>query len=309
MPTFDITGSGGVQASSSTTFGGLLVYTKRVPPINGGCKVWNLPPSTVAQNKLTYLPFQGGIVVGGTSVVSHTQTPTGGAELSGTSDNSVNYLITGNCIVNGSATVNAVYNIYQNAGQFITTPLPALVSGKAIATAEVLTDYFLPESCADSGESGSIWLNKTRIIAEDASYVTTTLDGSGRSTGLNCYFNFSLPSNCSLLGAAVKVIGKWHTSLPDAATHQVHLLANGNIDSISIGSDSYSFINPLGNQTISFGDIDDPVSSWVYGSTNIPSSVINSDFGITYYFISTLDDSCFIDTVLMKIKYALNINV
>ena len=79
---------------------------------------------------------------------------------------------------------------------------------------------------------------------------------------------------------------------------------------ITYGQVADNFINTIKSQKIIFGSVDNPITDWV-SSSDIPDDDIINDstnFGVVYYFEGMLDNTAFIDTMYLKIKYRQNIN-
>lgn len=309
--TFNSSGSGGVSCNSVSTLGNPLVSLIQSEVAIGNCLV-----SGEAIESIIYLPFNGGVIVGGDSIDIIECPAEGGISCSGEAGLEVIYLVNGNCLASGTAEVQATYNILASSiplGQgLVINLLSALVSGKASATVDLITDYQYPIRCEnENDDSGSSWTNRAAITTENSAYVQTQLT-SFRSKGLNCFYAFSVENNSTLLGLSAIAYGKWWTSLQNNNQHQLHLLAGLSDDYeslVTLGQVTDGFINPIKNQIIYFGDINDSIENWLESSAPTTSLINNSNkFGLTYYFESVVDDYCLIDTIKMRIRYRQDLN-
>lgn len=313
MPTYNETGSGGVLCSSVSYFEGSLLV-KLTANIRG---VGNCIASGTAEESIVYMPFIGGGIVGGTADRSLNVAITGNCLAGGEATVSAIYLVNGNCIASGTATNATVYNIKGStlylAGfqQSEVNLLSGIVSGKATATVDTTTDYTEATSAENEEGTGSDWVNRFNIIGLNNNYVKTKLI-SKRSNGLIVLFNFNIPNNSILWGAEAIAYGKFWTSLPTGHTHQMHITAGlgPGVARITYGQVADNFINTIKSQKIIFGSVDNPITDWV-SSSDIPDDDIINDstnFGVVYYFEGMLDNTAFIDTMYLKIKYRQNIN-
>ena len=310
--TFNLSGSGGIYCDSNSTLGNPLVSLVQSEVGIGNCLV-----SGEAIVILDYLQFIGGVIVGGDSIDIIECPANGGVSCSGEADIQVIYLVNGNCLASGTADTQATYNIVASSiatgqGTFVDL-LSILVSGKASATVDLITDYQYPVRCEnENDDSGSSWTDRFAILTNNSTYVKNQLT-SFRSKGLNCFYDFNVEDNSTLLGVSAIAYGKWWTSLLDNNNqHQLHLLAGLSDDYesiVTLGQVTDGFINPIKNQTIYFGDINDPIENWIESSAPTTELINNSNkFGLTYYFESVIDDSCLIDTIKMRIRYRQDLN-
>lgn len=252
-------------------------------------------------------------------MTTYNETGTGNLLASGSATVTAVYLVNGNCLASGTAPNNAVFNV-KGSTLYLAGPqqtevnlLSGLVSGKAKATVDTVADYAEAASAVVEDGTGSDWVNKFNILELNETYVKTKLTSSKRSNGLIILFSFNIPTHSVLWGAEATIYGKFKTSLATGHTHQMHIAAGlgPGVELVTYGQVASNFVNPIKSQKIVFGNIDNPITDWISSSSNLPnSSIINdsSNFGVVYYFESKIDDSAFIDTAYLKIKYRQNIN-
>lgn len=299
MPIYNDTGIGGATVDSASSLGNSLISVMRFATGDGNCIV-----SGEAAITIDNLSFSGGSLASGTAQIGMSFNVFGGARIRGNATVEMVYLVNGNCIANGSAQVNAIYKT-------TSFTLGGLVGGKAEITVDKTTEYKFPINCTNEEDvSGSEWTNRTNITTINESYVKTQLNGA-RSKGLNCYYNFTIPANSFLIGLNAIAYGKWWVSLSRGNQHQLHVFTGQENARMTIGQTSDSCVNPIKNQIIYFGNINDGMDVWLDDPTDlIISSEVNDStiFGLTYYFESNIDDMCFIDTIKMRVRYRQNLN-